>query len=217
MEDISGGIEALPIPVINEVDDSGPPEGLTYIRDYQFAPYVEELVWGGGARMRSVGGESEVSEDRGGRAGGRLAGKMEGEVEVKRKAVPKPRPVALSPRPVPHPVELTCLPPLHVQVAPLLAAEDQRMFRFTGGTCGLAYNRKVVGAGRLGSESERGAGRIYRLGSEVLAYDRKDSGTAGLDAEGACGRDKTRQSGNALRPGLAAAAEALCATLPPCR
>ena len=49
MEDISGGIEALPIPVINEVDDSGPPEGLTYIRDYQFAPYVEELV---GERMR---------------------------------------------------------------------------------------------------------------------------------------------------------------------
>ena len=48
----------------------------------------------------------------------------------------------------------------------------------------------------------------------VLAYDRKDRGAAGLGAEGACGRDKTRQAGNALRLGLAAAAEALCATLP---
>jgi hypothetical protein len=44
MEDISLGLERLPIPLINEVNDRGLPPGFLYIQDYKFAPLVEELV-----------------------------------------------------------------------------------------------------------------------------------------------------------------------------
>jgi hypothetical protein len=43
LEDISGGLEYLPIPVINEVNDE-PAPSFTYITDYKFAPYVKDLV-----------------------------------------------------------------------------------------------------------------------------------------------------------------------------
>lgn len=44
LEDLSGGQERLPIPVINTVNDRTLPTDLTYIKDYTWAPYVERLV-----------------------------------------------------------------------------------------------------------------------------------------------------------------------------
>ena len=55
VEDISGGLERLPIPVINTVNDEPPPADLVYIKDYEFAPFVEELVRGWGWDGRLLG------------------------------------------------------------------------------------------------------------------------------------------------------------------
>ncbi|GAX85598.1 hypothetical protein CEUSTIGMA_g13013.t1 [Chlamydomonas eustigma] len=44
LEDISHGLERLPIPLINEVNDRGLPPSFMYVQDYKFAPLVEELV-----------------------------------------------------------------------------------------------------------------------------------------------------------------------------
>ena len=46
VEDISGGLERLPIPVINAINDERAPD-LTYLKDYEFAPGVQDLVRGG--------------------------------------------------------------------------------------------------------------------------------------------------------------------------
>ena len=47
LEDISGGKERLPIPVINTVNDRHLPKDFVYTKDYTWAPYVERLVSGG--------------------------------------------------------------------------------------------------------------------------------------------------------------------------
>ena len=43
MEDVSDGLERIPIPVVNTVNNT-PLMPLTYITDYQFAPFMEDLV-----------------------------------------------------------------------------------------------------------------------------------------------------------------------------
>ncbi|GLC36686.1 hypothetical protein PLESTM_000489500 [Pleodorina starrii] len=43
-DDVSGGLEAVPIPLINEVNDETLPADFRYIREYEWAPGVLELV-----------------------------------------------------------------------------------------------------------------------------------------------------------------------------
>ena len=120
---------------------------------------------------------------------------------------------------LPQPVELAVIPssPLLIQVAPLLAAEDQRMLRFTGGTCGLAYNRKVMcgDCGHVLLVLPSFPHMQVWVGGAGL-QPKAGLCTAGLGTEGQGGPSGDRCSGSKGHiVAAAAAAELLCVRPPP--